>query len=129
MKHTTPRKMTMDQPHPGDGPETPEQRAREMLARMNVPGAQSMSSGDLVEIANLIAEDDAVEYHKTHDPCDICTHLEVTDLLDRLNTAEAEIERLRAQTEKVRAWRDGLSPTLTGQRAELDAILDKAGDQ
>ena len=32
-----------------------EQQARDMLARMGVPDAQSYSSGDLVELANLIA--------------------------------------------------------------------------
>lgn len=32
-----------------------EQRARDMLERMGVPSAQSYSSGDLVELANLIA--------------------------------------------------------------------------
>jgi uncharacterized protein with PIN domain len=34
---------------------TAEQEARDLLERMNVDGAQSMSSGDLVELANLIA--------------------------------------------------------------------------
>ena len=35
---------------------TAEQKARDMLERMGVPGAQSMTAGDLVELANLIAE-------------------------------------------------------------------------
>jgi len=43
------------------------------------------------------------------------------DEMQRAETAEAEVERLRAQ---IRVLRDGLSPTLTGLRAELDAILD-----
>lgn len=34
---------------------TAEQKARDMLDRMGVEGAQSFSSGDLVELANLIA--------------------------------------------------------------------------
>ena len=33
-----------------------EQRARDMLDRMGVPDAQSYTSGDLVELANLIAD-------------------------------------------------------------------------
>jgi hypothetical protein len=36
--------------------ESAEQQARDMLARMGVPDAQSYSSGDLMELANLIAE-------------------------------------------------------------------------
>lgn len=36
--------------------ETPEQAARDILDRMDVDGAQSMSAGDVVEIANLIAD-------------------------------------------------------------------------
>lgn len=33
-----------------------EQEARDILDRMEVPGAQSMSAGTLVELANLVAE-------------------------------------------------------------------------
>ncbi|MCK6433380.1 MAG: hypothetical protein HUU30_17630 [Burkholderiaceae bacterium] len=35
---------------------TAEQQARDMLERMGVEGAQNFSAGDLVELANLIAE-------------------------------------------------------------------------
>lgn len=35
---------------------TPEQEARDMLERMGVEGAQDFTAGDLVELANLIAE-------------------------------------------------------------------------
>lgn len=35
---------------------TAEQQARDMLERIGVEGAQSFSAGDLVELANLIAE-------------------------------------------------------------------------
>ena len=35
--------------------ETPEQQARDLLERMGIEDAQSFSSGDLVELANLIA--------------------------------------------------------------------------
>jgi hypothetical protein len=35
---------------------TAEQKARDMLERMEVPGAQSFSAGELVEIANTIAD-------------------------------------------------------------------------
>lgn len=35
---------------------TPEQEARDLLERMEVEGAQSFSSGELVELANLIHE-------------------------------------------------------------------------
>lgn len=35
---------------------TPEQQARDMLERMGVPNAQSYTSGNLVELANLIAD-------------------------------------------------------------------------
>lgn len=34
---------------------TPEQKARDLLERMDIDGAQSMSAGDVVEIANLLA--------------------------------------------------------------------------
>lgn len=34
---------------------TAEQKARDMLERMGVEGAQDFSAGDLVELANLIA--------------------------------------------------------------------------
>jgi hypothetical protein len=37
---------------------TAEQRARDMLERMGVENAQSMSAGDVVELANLISERD-----------------------------------------------------------------------
>lgn len=37
---------------------TAEQKARDMLERMGVEGAQSFSAGDLVELANLIAARD-----------------------------------------------------------------------
>lgn len=36
--------------------QTPEQQARDMLQRMDVPGAQAMSAGEVVELANLIEE-------------------------------------------------------------------------
>lgn len=35
---------------------TPEQQARDMLERMGVDDVQSFSSGDLVELSNLIAQ-------------------------------------------------------------------------
>jgi len=38
-----------------------EQKARDMLERMEVPGAQQMTAGELVELANLIAYADAAE--------------------------------------------------------------------
>jgi len=37
---------------------TAEQKARDMLERMGVPDAQSYTAGDLVELANLIANAD-----------------------------------------------------------------------
>lgn len=41
---------------------TPEQQAREMLERMGIQSAyQRMSAGELVELANLIAEHDALK--------------------------------------------------------------------
>lgn len=40
---------------------TAEQKARDMLERMGVEDAQSMTAGDLVELANLIAYQDHVE--------------------------------------------------------------------
>jgi len=51
------------------------------------------------ERETLRAEVDAVEYHKTHDPCDICTHLEVTDLIDRLESAQAKLDVIWAALE------------------------------
>lgn len=40
---------------------TAEQKARDMLERMGVKDAQSFSSGDLVELANLIVEVERLE--------------------------------------------------------------------
>jgi hypothetical protein len=45
-------------PRTDDRSVTPEQRARELLDRMDVPGALDMTAGDVVELANLIAERD-----------------------------------------------------------------------
>lgn len=39
---------------------TAEQKARDMLERMSVEGAQTFSAGDIVELANLIATRDGV---------------------------------------------------------------------
>ena len=41
--------------------DTAEQKARDMLERMGVENAQSFSSGDLVELANLIASAETVD--------------------------------------------------------------------
>jgi len=43
---------------------TPEQKARDMLERMGVEGAQSFSAGQLVELANLINDASALERWK-----------------------------------------------------------------
>lgn len=40
---------------------SPEQRARDMLERMGVRRAQSMTAGDVVELANLIAHHDELQ--------------------------------------------------------------------
>lgn len=40
------------------GNKTAEQQARDMLERMGIENAQSFTSGDLVELANLIAQND-----------------------------------------------------------------------
>lgn len=40
--------------------DTAEQQARDLLERLNVEGAQSYSSGELIELANLIAAIGAV---------------------------------------------------------------------
>jgi len=37
-------------------PETPEQKARDLLERMEVPGAQDYTAGELVELANLFTK-------------------------------------------------------------------------
>jgi len=37
--------------------ETAEQAARDLLSRLGVPGAQSYTSGDLVELANMFARE------------------------------------------------------------------------
>jgi hypothetical protein len=37
-----------------------EQRARDMLERMGVPDAQSFTTGDVIELANLIAQRDGL---------------------------------------------------------------------
>lgn len=39
-------------------PQTAEQEARDILERMGMEGAQSFSAGDVIELANLIAERD-----------------------------------------------------------------------
>ena len=54
--------------------QTAEQKARDMLERMGVKDAQSFSSGDLVELANLIAQKgEAVMIEQLELPkCDTC---------------------------------------------------------
>lgn len=42
---------------------TPEQEARDMLERIGVEGAQQFSAGDVVELANLIADRRGVGVH------------------------------------------------------------------
>lgn len=42
---------------------TAEQKARDMLERMGVPDAQEYSAGDLVELANLIADADELRQY------------------------------------------------------------------
>lgn len=39
-----------------DSTTTPEQQARDILERMEVPGAQLYSAGELVELANIIRD-------------------------------------------------------------------------
>lgn len=50
---------------------TAEQKARDMLQRIGVPDAQSYTAGDLVELANLIA--DSERWERDHEPCS-CGH-------------------------------------------------------
>lgn len=40
---------------------TAEQKARDLLDRMDIDGAQEMTAGDVLELANLIARRDALE--------------------------------------------------------------------
>lgn len=52
---------------------TPEQQARDLLERIGFPNAQSLTSGDVVELANLIDRanphvDDQLTRRYLHDP-------------------------------------------------------------
>ena len=47
---------------------TPEQAARDMLERMDIENAQSFTAGDVVELANLIAEKECMPR------CTTCKH-------------------------------------------------------
>jgi len=49
---------------------TPEQKARDMLERMGIKGAQEMTAGSLVELANLISS------HSAKDKIADCTDLQ-----------------------------------------------------
>ncbi len=54
---------------------TPEQQIRDILERMGVHKAQSYSAGELVELANILAERDYLRLttrEKTH-PCPVTT--------------------------------------------------------
>lgn len=61
-----------------------EQQARDLLERYGVSDAQSWSAGDLVELANLIA--DATAYRKN-----LCNSSSVSDIA----RIDAELDRLR----------------------------------
>lgn len=57
--------------------ESAEQRARDMLDRIGDHNACSYSSGDLVELANLIAMSDRFKVDVAYMPvprCDLCAH-------------------------------------------------------
>ena len=54
---------------------------------------------------------------------------EVERLGSIILATESHMRALTNTVLRVREWRDGLSPTLTGLRAELDAILDGTDDQ
>lgn len=41
-----------------------EQQARDLLERLEVPGAQAFSAGELVELADVIADANAWRRHK-----------------------------------------------------------------
>jgi len=45
----------------GEAMKTPEQKARDLLERMEVPGAQQCTAGELVELANLFCGSNTVE--------------------------------------------------------------------
>jgi len=46
---------------------TPEQKARDLLERMEVPNAQDYTAGELVELANLFIKDQFCKYCKYWD--------------------------------------------------------------
>lgn len=72
---------------------TPEQRARDMLERLDHPDAQSLSAGEVVELANLIAENEQLR-------SDISQAYDLRYKAEgRYCTALREIERLRGEAE------------------------------
>jgi hypothetical protein len=80
---------------------TPEQQARDLLERMEIEGAQSFSSGELVELANLIAD------------------------RDRLKGIVPIYERIKADANRYLKLRGLANPGPTSPRGKLEAFVTR----
>ena len=78
---------------------TPEQKARDLLERMGIENAQSFSSGELVELANFIAD------------------------CDRLKCILPIYERIKKDANRYLKLRSIANPGLTSARGKLEEFV------
>ena len=97
-----------------------EQQARELLGRMNIPGADTMTAGDLVELGNLIA-----------------AHWQRGAALDAERAAVANInaarrheaDRLTAENQRLRAALDYLEQHILRGTLAINLHPDASGPE
>lgn len=103
-----------------------EQKARDMLERMGVENAQSFSSGELVELANLIANKAATTINKRVEsianpliPCPFCgsSGAFLTDLWNQLDDGNIA---------NVHCVKCGASGPLVYDEFSLDTAIQRA---
>jgi ATP-dependent exoDNAse (exonuclease V) beta subunit len=93
---------------------TAEQRARDLLERLIHPYAQNLSSGELVELANLIAECDALRQ-------------EIGDLRGQLLGEQLKSQQLQRLKNGVDDQFGALLTELKALQLEKDALLTELG--
>lgn len=98
---------------------TPEQEARDILERMGIDGAQSFSSGDVGEIAQIIAEKQAAEQR-------------IDELLSANGSLQYKNDRLAAKTQRLEvaekmaseARAEMVAAEQRAEQAERDAVRE-----
>lgn len=67
------------------------------------------------EVDQCRTELGAVAYHAEHDPCDVCTHLEISDVIAERDDPAAKVARVEALAEKFEQWPSGPSYAVTAK--------------